>query len=69
MNMQSVREIAKQRGVTPRKLGKIELIRTLQLEEGNFDCFAKAYAGYCDQFNCLWREDCFSLSAQRGGMH
>jgi len=64
MNMQSVREIAKQRGVTPRKLGKIELIRTLQLEEGNFDCFAKAYAGYCDQFNCLWREDCFSLSAR-----
>lgn len=67
MNIQNLREIAKQRGVTPRKLGKIELVRTLQLEEGNFDCFAKAYAGYCDQSGCLWREDCLTLSTRHSG--
>jgi len=66
MNMQSVREIAKQRGVPSGKLSKTELVRSLQQEEGNFDCFAKAYDGYCDQSECLWREDCLSLSTQPG---
>jgi len=65
MKIQSVREIAKLHGIAPRKLGKIELIRTLQREEGNFDCFATAYSGYCDQADCLWREDCFTLSKRR----
>ncbi len=65
MNMQSVRQIAKSRGIAPRKLNKIELVRTLQREEGNFDCFATSYAGYCDQAECLWRDDCLSLSAQQ----
>lgn len=67
MNMLTLREIAKQRGVSPRKYSKAELIRALQREEGNFDCFARAYAGYCDQADCRWREDCLVLSIRRGG--
>ena len=66
MNMQVIREIAKTRGVPPVNPGKIELVRTLQREEGNFDCFAKAYAGYCDQSDCLWREGCLLLSTRHG---
>ena len=62
MNIQSVRVIAKARGISSDKLNKIELVRTLQRDEGNFDCFAKAITGYCDQRDCLWREDCLSLS-------
>lgn len=34
------------RGVPPVKLGKIDLVRTLQREEGNFDCLSKPHAGY-----------------------
>ncbi len=34
MNMRSLREIAKARGVSPGKLGKTELVRTFQHEEG-----------------------------------
>lgn len=64
MNMQQVRDIAKAVGIAPGKLTKIDLIRTLQREEGNFDCFAKAYDGYCDQFACLWREDCLAISTR-----
>jgi hypothetical protein len=64
MNIQSVRGIAKQRGVASRKLKKIELVRKLQRQESNYDCFAKAYDGYCDQSDCLWREDCLSLSTR-----
>lgn len=62
MNMKSISEIAKQRGIAPGKFSKIELVRTLQRGEGNFDCFARAFDDYCDQSACLWREDCLVLS-------
>jgi hypothetical protein len=39
------------------KYSKKELIREIQRKEGNFDCFGTA-VNYCDQFNCLWRDDC-----------
>ena len=64
MNMQGIRGIAKTRGISPGRLGKTCLVRTLQREEGNFDCFARAYSGYCDQSDCLWRQDCLTLSTR-----
>jgi hypothetical protein len=36
------------------------LIKAIQIKEGNFDCFATAYGGVCDQTGCRWREDCFA---------
>ena len=63
--MEEVRGIAKSQGINPGKLSKTELIRSIQAEEGNFDCFASAYARECDQVDCSWREDCFE-AAQRG---
>lgn len=59
MKVEKIREIAREFGVRPGKLNKVELIRRIQNEEGNFDCFATATAGYCDQQTCLWRDDCF----------
>ena len=58
MNMKEIREIAKSQGVKPGKLPKTELIRAIQLEEGNYDCFATDYITSCNQLACLWREDC-----------
>ena len=65
MKMEEVRSIAKSQGLNPGKLSKTELIKSIQREEGNFDCFATAYAGECDQVGCSRREDCFE-TAQRG---
>ncbi len=59
MKIQKVREIARKQGISPGKAEKVELIKTIQREEGNFDCFATAQDGVCDQQGCLWREDCF----------
>lgn len=59
MKLDEVRNIAKARGVHPDSLTKTKLIRTLQLGEGNFDCFATATRLECDQTGCIWREDCF----------
>lgn len=32
--------------------------REKQRKEGNPDCFAKANNGYCDRFNCCYRQTC-----------
>jgi hypothetical protein len=62
MNMQDIRSIAKEFGLKTGKKTKIDLVRTIQLTEGNFDCFATASAGECDQSGCLWRKDCLTLA-------
>lgn len=51
-------QIAMQCGIDPKGLTKTDLIRSIQRQEGNFDCFASVTAGICDQAMCLWRKDC-----------
>lgn len=68
MKMNEIREIAKSRHLNARGLSKSELIRDIQRIEGNFDCFASAIGGECDQNECLWRKDCFE-SAKRQPSH
>ena len=62
MKVEQIREIAREFGVKPGKLNKVELVRRIQSEEGNFDCFATATEGYCDQQTCLWRDDCLTAA-------
>lgn len=58
MKIQEIRKIAINKGIRAKSSKKAELIRLIQKSEGNFDCFGKAFAGYCDQSQCLWQEDC-----------
>lgn len=62
MNMQDIRERAKDFGLKTARMSKVELIKTIQLAEGNFNCFATAVDNECDQFNCIWRDDCFAAA-------
>lgn len=58
-----LRAMVKARGIKqPPGATRVELVRTLQRSEGNFDCFATATAGQCDQMDCMWREDCFKCA-------
>ena len=52
MTVKELRAIAKDLGIITKNLRKAELIRAIQLAEGNFDCFGTA-EDYCDQLNCL----------------
>ncbi len=63
MHMHTIRQFAKSLSIDPGKLSKLELIRKIQLTEGNFDCFGTATSGECDQVNCAWRSDCLSRAA------
>jgi len=59
-----VRAMVKARGIKqPPGASRVELVRLLQLSEGNFDCYATAVDGICDQFDCVWREECFKAAS------
>ena len=57
MNMKEIRNIAKQQNILPGKRNKQELIRSIQVQEGNSPCY-QADQPSCDQYECCWRSDC-----------
>ena len=57
MNLTEVKNRAREAGVSAGKVKKPDLIRAIQIAEGNSDCFGKA-GGSCDQENCCFRSDC-----------
>ena len=58
MKMQELRVIAKKHGINSFGKTKANLIREIQIAEGNFDCFGSAVE-YCDQWGCHYRPLCF----------
>lgn len=64
MNLQDIRAIAKNLQLKPNGASKTELVHQIQRREGNFDCYATAALGICDQCACLWRKDCFAAARQ-----
>lgn len=58
MNMNQVKDVARERGVKPGKMKKEDLIRTIQLSEDNPQCFNTDFSAGCGQEECLWRGDC-----------
>lgn len=58
MNLKEIKDMAKSQGIKAGNMKKESIIRSIQLAEGNFDCFGSAIAGECNQMNCIWRGDC-----------
>jgi hypothetical protein len=63
MNIEEIREIARQHQINPEGLSQLELIRAIQGNEGNVNCYATSYVHDCNQHACLWRENC-QIAAQ-----
>jgi len=59
MKINEVRKMANKHGIKSFGKTKTSLIREIQLEEGNFDCFGTAI-DYCDQVTCCFRSICLS---------
>jgi hypothetical protein len=58
MKMNDIKEIARQRGINPAKMKKVDLIRAIQADEGNNACCSTGVKNECGQDECLWRDDC-----------
>lgn len=65
MQMQEIRTIAKNFGIKTSRQTKVDLVRSIQVAEGNFGCFATANDGVCDQIGCIWRDDCFEAAKKK----
>ncbi|HDK43748.1 MAG TPA: SAP domain-containing protein [Desulfobacteraceae bacterium] len=48
---------AKNVGLKPGKMKKADLIRAIQIQEGNNPCFSPNRES-CDQTGCCWHSDC-----------
>jgi len=58
MTVKDVRAKAKEMGIQlGNKMKKADMIRTIQIAEGNTPCFQTGVTS-CDQVNCCWRSDC-----------
>jgi hypothetical protein len=57
MAIYDIRVIAHNMGIDPNGLNKKDLIRSIQIKEGNTPCFKTADT-YCDKADCLWKRDC-----------
>ncbi|MDZ4261265.1 MAG: SAP domain-containing protein [Pseudomonadota bacterium] len=62
MKLDDIRTIAHNTGIKPGKLNKTDLVRTIQRQEGNHDCYATAANNSCGQTACLWRADCVATT-------
>lgn len=59
VKLQEIRELARRRGIEVGKMKKkIDIVRAIQKDEGNDECFMTERASVCDQTGCLWIEDC-----------
>lgn len=58
MKIDEIKEIAKQYNIKVGKAKKADLVRAIQLAEGNLQCFDSSSSGECGQEECTWREDC-----------
>lgn len=66
MKLDFVHIIAKSHGLPTSRRSKAELIKSIQVEEGDLACYATAYAGVCAQCECPWRDDCFAATRAGG---
>lgn len=64
MKLPDIRAIARELKLKTNGASKTELVHQIQIKEGNFDCYATATLGICDQAACLWRTDCFAAARQ-----
>ena len=53
MKVEDIRTKAKSMGIKPNRMNKTELIRAIQRDEANVDCFATDRIEHCEEFDCL----------------
>jgi len=63
MNQTDMRNLAKQYFISDAGLSKANLIRKIQVAEGNVDCFATGKSR-CERMDCRWRRDCLGESVE-----
>ncbi len=69
MTPKALKKMAQELGIDTKRLSDMEIICAIQRAEGNFDCYATASVGECDQTACFWRGDCLGLESRPSAAH
>ncbi|MCX5836185.1 MAG: SAP domain-containing protein [Deltaproteobacteria bacterium] len=62
MKFNEIQKMAKRMGVNTFQMKKTDMILAIQRAENNIKCYGTPRVEYCQEFACLWREDCLSLN-------
>lgn len=63
MKINEIRQLAKNKKIEKIPSTKKMMIRAIQNEEGNANCFAIGSSSACGQDACIWRADCLKEDA------
>ena len=62
MNLSEIKRMAKGMGINIFGMKKLDVVRAIQREENNIDCYGTPRVDVCNEDTCLWRNDCISLN-------
>ncbi|MBN2536598.1 MAG: hypothetical protein JXB88_27190 [Spirochaetales bacterium] len=57
MKLPEIKKMAQKLGINVGTLKKPDIIKKIQVKEGNDPCFDSGKKT-CEQMDCLWRDDC-----------
>jgi len=66
MKFNEIQKMAKKMGVNTFRMNKTGMIRTIQRAENNIECYGSLRVNYCQEMECLWRDDCLTLNGAEG---
>jgi len=69
MKFNEIRNMAKGMGINTYGMKKTDVVRAIQREENNIDCYATQRVDICNEEACLWRNDCIALNHIKNNSH
>jgi len=60
-----IQKMAKNMGINTFQMKKKNMIHAIQRAEHNIECFGTSRVEECQEFTCLWRDDCISLNENK----
>lgn len=58
MTFAEIKKIASEQGIKIFGVKKVDIVRSIQKQEGNTPCFASGKVAECGQMHCLWIAAC-----------
>jgi len=65
MTFNEIKKIARGMGINTYRMKKADLVRGIQQGESNIECYGTERVDYCNEHECLWRNDCLSLNSNK----
>ena len=62
MRFQDIQKMAKGMDINTYRMKKTDMIRAIQREENNIQCYGTHRVDICEEEACLWRGDCLTLN-------